>query len=118
MTTPLRIRRDINGNQTYGLSFSDDSYWAQIPAATEGTLTVPNGVTDAFFAFTKASDVYVRLNGSTLTTPPSGATLQLAGETELNPGSRKVEAGDTLRFYCEDICEVVVNFYKTTSDLD
>ena len=116
--TPLRLRKDINGNETYGLSFSNESYRSQLIAATEGTVTVPPSATDAFFSFTKATDVYVRLNGSALTAPTVSTTLLKEELTELNPASRKVSPGDTVRFFCEDLCEIVVNFYKTRSDLD
>lgn len=95
--TTLNLTRDAAGNNTFGLPDAPFKYQNSLVASTEKTLTVPGTYAkySAIFAVEPGAEVWYAKNNT--------AVLPVAGEfiatnSELNPVSREVKAGDILHF--------------------
>ncbi len=98
MTTKLLFGRDVQGYNAFAPDFAGDAFSATLAAAGNDTITVPSNFQNwiASFSYSPGSDCWVALNASA--TPPAGNTFA-ATTSELNPGSRKVQAGNTINIY-------------------
>lgn len=107
MPTKFLMTNDINGQNGFGLAFTDTAYSATLAAGVATTLTVPSsasmgGVPNtnkaqwlAIFSFTPGSEIWVANNGTAAA--PAGAAFA-ATPAELNPAARLVQGGDVLSF--------------------
>lgn len=112
MAQKLLLSKDQNGNVTYGIPFPKLSFSSLLPTGVELTFTVPDGVNFVIFSFNPGG-VWVADSTSTLSLP---ATPFAPTNGELNPGSRAVSAGDTLRFITANTgdTEVGITFWDLT----
>lgn len=122
--TKFSMYRDINGQNGFGLEFTNTAYSATLAAATATALTVPstgslggcNTQTRrlflAIFVYTPGASVWVANNATAA--PPGGAAFA-ATDSELNPAARLVQAADVLSFYSVAAnSDVNVLFYSLT----
>lgn len=106
--TKFAMYRDVNGQNGFGLEFTNTSYSATLAAATATALTIPGtgslgGINTqtkrlflAVFIYTPGASVWVS-NGGTAGAPAGAAFA--SNDEELNPAARLVEAGDVLSFF-------------------
>lgn len=104
MTTRLQVQKDINGIISfpdYEIPFTDTAWKQDVTAGTSYFITVPPGVHIAYFAFSKANDIWV--NGLGSGTMPGGLFILLedagqilleSGFNLLLEGSSSLEPGD------------------------
>lgn len=110
--TMLRMTRDINGFNTFGLPFSGNKYDTTLAATVEQTLTVPPNAVNGYlavFSFEPGAKVWVALDATA--TLPGGAFATT--DSELNPTAREVPADSVLHFITNDTtAEIGVAFYE------
>lgn len=109
MATTLVLGRDINGNVTYEVEWSDTKVATTLAPDVEQTTVVPDGVNLAFFSVSEGTNVWVGRGSAPITLPGAAFASTIA---ELNPQLRPVEPGETLRFRCATEAEVNVNYFK------
>lgn len=112
MATNLILDKDLNGNCSYGLPITPASqkYRINLSAATAASLTIPAGMTRAFFSFSNGIDVHVEFKTATAATVPSGSFSQTT--CELNPVERYgLNPGDTMSFISDTTGYVYVTFF-------
>jgi hypothetical protein len=110
MSTQLIMTIDVNGNNTFGLGFAEDSYDTELTTGVAQSVTVPDNfkIWEAVFAFENGANVWVA-NNETATIPGGAFALT---PSQLNPTSRRVKAGDVLSFITSDTsAQVNVSFY-------
>lgn len=111
--TKLAMTRDINGYNTFGLSFSTQKVFTTLATTVEQTTTVPTQNVKgylAIFSYEPGAKVWVG-NGSSAVSLPSGSFA--ASNGELNPSAREVSPGSTLRFITNDTtAEIGVSYYE------
>lgn len=108
--TKMQLIRDVNGNITYGLPFSDYKVSALLATSVEQNMVVEDTTSKwlAIFAYTGGEDVWVALNATAEV--PAGAFA--ATTSEKNPIARYVKAGDTISMITNgDAVEVGITFY-------
>ncbi len=115
-TTPLSMVRDITGAVTFGLAFCDQphKYCGKVSVNLTQELTVPDDASQflAVFSFEPGASVYVANN--TLATIAGGTFATT--NSDLNPNSRLVKAGDVLSFTTSDTtAQVWVAFYAISN---
>jgi len=109
MTTKLLLGKDLNGNVTYQIPWSDTVYYVNLVAGTPQSLTVPANASSVAFSYTPGTNVFVDpLNTAALPSTTFGATT-----SNLNPVMRPVIGGSTLSFICNTAAYVQVAFYET-----
>lgn len=108
MTTKLILGKDLNGNVTYNIPFTNVGYETTLSAGVAQSLTVPLSVNVAYFSYSSGIDVFVDpINTATL---PAGAFA--ATTADLNPVARTVIPGATLSFISAETGYVKVSFYQ------
>lgn len=113
--TKLALTRDINGFNTFGLRISSQKKnFTLTTAGGELTLTAPtenvNGYL-AVFSFEPGAKVWFALGSDTVELPATNTVNDC--NSELNPTTREVAAGSTLRFKTNDTSvECGVMFYE------
>lgn len=107
MATKFSMAKDINGQNSFGLRFTDTAYSATLAASTATALTVPASGSIggsktqtinlwlAIFSYTPGSSVWVANN--TTAAVPAGSSFATT-VSQLNPAARLVQAGDVLSF--------------------
>jgi len=95
--TTMNLTRDAAGNNTFGLADAPIKYQNSLVASSEKLITVPGTYAkySAIFSIEPGAEVWYARNNT--------AVLPVAGEfiltnSELNPVSREVKAGDVLHF--------------------
>lgn len=114
MSTLLNFGRDVQGLNAYAPSFSQNKFSATLTNGAEEKLTVPSNYESwiAAFSFEPGANVWVSNNQTSEI--PAGATF-LSTTSELNPGSRKVSAGDVLSFITDNTtADVGVSLYAVS----
>lgn len=108
----LILTKDINGVNTFGMSFSTQKSATTLLEDEEQTLTAPTNSTSGYlavFSYEPGAKVWVAL-GATATVP--GAAFA-ATDSEQNPVARNVPSGGILHFITNDTsAEVGVVFYE------
>lgn len=112
MTTKLVLGKDINGNVTFVLPFSDTGYATTLAPGVVQNLTVPPNCNTAIFSYSSGADVWV--NPTTTAAVPGGAFA--ATLADQNPVGRLVTAGSTLSFISASACEIKVSFYQMSAN--
>ncbi len=108
MTSKLLLGKDLNGNVTYQIPFSDTGYMTTLAPSVAQSLTVPANATSAWFSYSSGIDVFV--NPVTTATLPTGAFAATA--EDMNPVARSVVGGSTLSFISAEAGYVKVSFYE------
>lgn len=104
----FRIYADDLGNDFTGaIPQSTDVFINAITADVEETITVPAGAVFALFQ-SDTTDLWVRLDGSTLTVPVGDLTSQTI---MLNPDMRYIAGTTTIRIISPTSGTVIVSFY-------
>lgn len=111
LATTLAVGTDVNGRETFELQFGANDWRFQLDANTLVSLTVPKGITRAFFSFEAGTSVWVSLNDDSIE-PPANDT-PVSGSGNLNPvGRYALQAGDILHFITANTTAAVgVMFY-------
>lgn len=108
MTTKLLLGKDLNGNVTYQLPFSDTGQIVTLVASAEQSITVPQNCNCAWFAYTPGATVIVDPENTAAL--PTGTFA--SSTADINPVARNVTPGQTLSFICSTIASVKVSFYE------
>jgi hypothetical protein len=109
MTTPLSMIRDINGFNTFGLTFSDTGFQSRLAVGVPQQFTVPNLSNAnqksylAIFSIDPGTRIYVARNATAQL--PTSSFLPVI--TDLNPTARQVFQGDTLSFITDASAAVI-----------
>lgn len=108
--TKLNFGRDINGFNAYAPSFSNVNFSATLAATTQQSLTVPSSSKSwvAVFSWSAGTDPWVAVN--TNATSPVGSTFANTN-SQLNPSSRTVNAGDIINIISKAGGDVGVSLY-------
>lgn len=95
--TNMNLTRDVGGNNTFGLPFALFKWQNELAASTEKLLTIPGNYAkySAIFSVEPGSEIWIA-NNETATLPVAGEFV--VTDSELNPVSREVKAGDVLHF--------------------
>ena len=104
----MTIQYNENFNGT--MPFSDVTVPVSLTTNLEQTYTVPGAATikyQALFAYTEASNVFIRLNGTGAATVPAPNTAIQAQYMEFRPEKRYVQGGDVLHFITPDATQYV-----------
>jgi hypothetical protein len=110
--TQLNFGRDNQGMNAYAPAPSDLKYSATITNGAETHITVPSTFENwiAAFAYQPGATIWVDFSGATAAVP-AGNTLT-ASTAELNPGQRKLKAGDKISVITADASiDVGVSLY-------
>lgn len=110
MTTPFCLGKDINGNNTYSIVFSDTNYNMVLLQNVAQTITLPTDSATYRIVFTMepGSTVWVS-NEDTAVVPTGAAALAIE---QMNPAVRDVVAGSSLTLItANDSAEVGVQIY-------
>ena len=110
MSTPILLGKDINGSVTYELPLTplSQKYRVNLTASTHEDLTIPIGMTRAFFSYSNGVDVHVDFGGEA--SVPSGSFEQTSAE--LNPGQRYgLVPGEEISFISDTTAYVYVTFF-------
>lgn len=111
MTTKLNFGRDVQGMNAYAPEFATNHYSASLANGDEEKLTVPSNFSEwiVAFSFQPGTNVWVANNATAEV--PAGTTF-VSTSSELNPGARKVFAGDILSFITNNAtADVGVSLY-------
>jgi hypothetical protein len=94
--TQLNFGRDVQGMNAYAPYTSTNKYSATLAAGTPTSIVVPSSSENwiVAFAYQPGTTIWVDLTGAAAAVP-AGGTL-VASTAELNPGQRKMTAGDTI----------------------
>jgi hypothetical protein len=108
MTTKLLLGKDLNGNVTYQIPFTDTGYETTLVAGVAQSLVVPANCTSAWFSYSSGIDVFVDpLHTATLPGAVFASTT-----ADMNPVARSVVPGSTLSFISDAAGYVKVSFYE------
>ena len=108
MPVPLILGKDKNANVTYELPISSNIVGFSLTANTATTITIPTGMTRAFFSFATGTNVIVDYE-TTAAIPGSSPS---AKTSELNPLARYgLVPGDSLSFISPTTSYVYVSFF-------
>lgn len=109
MTVKLVLGKDSNSNVTYELPVSNSIANTTLAANVAQSVTIPSGMTRAFFSFSNGTDVYVRFDGVDATLPTGGFTFS---PKELNPVARYgLIPGNSMSFISPTTAYVEVAFF-------
>lgn len=92
-----------NANYIETMPFSDTSIQVNLGVGVEQTYTVPGtslAQYQAYFQYTQASNVFVRLNGTPAS--PASGSVTTQPYSEFKPKKRYVKGGDVLHFITPD----------------
>lgn len=109
--TQLSFGRDNQGFNAYAPQQSDTLYSATLAAGVSASITTPSKYSRyiAAFSFQPGVSVWISVNGTAAV--PVGGTFAV-NVSELNPGSRLVNAGDVIDFISANLtADVGVAFY-------
>lgn len=110
MTTPINFAQS-QGYNTFAPDFSDTNYTASLINGSEQTITVPSDSAAYIASFSYQPGTVVWVANNATAAVPAGASFASAASS-LNPGARKVEAGDVLHLITATAtAEVSVTFY-------
>jgi hypothetical protein len=112
MSTLLNFGRDIQGYNAYAPTTAKDKWNATLVSGAETSITVPSNhkMWIAVFSIQPGANVWVDLTGATAAFP-AGGTLVVC-TAELNPGSRTVNAGDTISMITDStLADVGISLY-------
>lgn len=110
MSTQLRLTKDVNGFNAYGLQWHKDGGNIQLPTITNTTITCPNSFENwaAIFSIQPGSLVFVNINATAVI--PAGSFT--TDTSELNPTMRQINGGDVINLITPDTSAFVgVYFY-------
>ena len=95
MSTLLNLGRDVAGQNSYTPAFCDNKFSATLTIGVEATFTVPSNkkVWTCAFCIQPGTVVWVARNETAAV--PVGGTFA-ATDSELNPATRTVFAGDVI----------------------
>jgi hypothetical protein len=110
MSTLLNIGKDNTGTDSDTVAISENNYTIVLAAGVPTSITVPQNVDRAYFAFGGGGDVWVDFDG-TATIPGASFTQSTL---QLNPVSRFVLPGNTISFVCMTANGVQVAFYNVS----
>ena len=112
MITKLVLGKDINGNVTYQIPFSNVGFDTTLAAGVAQSIVVPKDCKSAWFQYTSGADVFVDpVNTATLPGGTFAATTAC-----LNPVARNVIPGSTLSLITDATdAYVVISFYQVSS---
>lgn len=111
MATRLFIGKDLNGTPCDTIYVSENIVRGTIGAGVAESITVPENVDTAYFAYGGAGNFWVDLQ-DTATVPGS---TQESSTAELNPVSRFVTPGSTISIICSVINEYQISFYAANA---
>jgi len=109
MTVKFLLLKDVNGNVSYGLPFSDKNYSATLTANTAQSVAVPTDTDVAVFSSTSGTDFYV---DPTNTAVVPGSTFAIS-TAQLNPVIRSVTPTGTLSVISPVGGSVSISFYSS-----
>lgn len=110
MTTTLNFAQS-QGFNTYAADFSDENYTASLVNGSEQTITVPSDAQTYVASFSYQPGTVVWVSKNATASVPAGSSFA-ASDSTLNPGTRKVYAGDVLHLITATAtAEVSVTFY-------
>ena len=115
MAQKMILNKDQNGNVTYGLPCiipenGGISYEVLLTVPAQVSLVVPDNVNLAMMSYSERA---VRFRNSPVVIPPPGGIFGLT-HVELNPLTREVSPGDTLRFDATIAgTRITVSFWNT-----
>jgi hypothetical protein len=94
--TQLNFGRDVQGMNAYAPYTSTNKYSATLASGVASSIIVPSSSENwiVAFAYQPGAWVWVDLTGVTAAVPASGTLA--ANTAELNPGQRKMKAGDNI----------------------
>lgn len=98
MSTKLIFGRDVQGYNAYAPPFSKDKFSATIASNGNSTITIPSNFQNWIIAFSFEPGATCWVAHNTTAAPPVGTSFA-STTSELNPGSRSVNAGDTINIY-------------------
>lgn len=125
MATIYNVNDSLKGVNGFGSKFSDITFSADIAAATDTSLAVPDiipmGAASAtaeptylaVFTYETGVDVYVAVNVAAAI--PAGAAFA-ATASVLRPSAKVVKSGDVLHFFSTPGAQVTVEFYFTQAN--
>lgn len=96
MTTKLVFGRDAQGYNAYAPQFADDKWQVTLQGGTAQSITIPSNFQNWIVAFNYQGGTNVWVARNTTATLPTNTVAKSA--SELNPGQRAVQAGDTISF--------------------
>jgi hypothetical protein len=114
MSTQLNFARDNQGYNAFSPDFATDNFSATLTTGSEQTFTIPSNfpVWIVSFSIEPGNNLWVARNQTAAI--PVGATFASTTST-LNPGSRRVYAGDVIHCITDSTSvDVGVSLYAVT----
>lgn len=112
MSVLLNFQNDVKGANAYAPPFSTDHFSATLTNGVEATFTVPTGNFSVYvvsFSYQPGCNVWVA-NNLTAAIPVGGTFA--ATDSELNPGARRVLAGDVIHCITDNVtADVGISIY-------